>query len=139
MTRAGRLLLFIPAVIAATLWFRSYVRFDIVTARQCMVSSESGTLYFYDGVGQSPQYLSGPAGHAGRLESQFGAAYRPWLPLRTWRYNADRIVAIEWWALTAGCGLPAWWTVRHLQRTRTRGFEVREPPAEVHRPAATDR
>jgi hypothetical protein len=29
-----------------------------------------------------------------------GSTYRPWLPFWTGRFNGDRFVAVQWWAIS---------------------------------------
>jgi hypothetical protein len=80
-------------------------------------------VYLFDGSGSEAYYVSGTPGLYRRLEVETGSAFRPWLPLWTWRYNGDRFVVVQWWAITAaGAGL-AWW-VWWRRRGATRGFQV---------------
>ncbi len=127
MRRARHILPLLPALLAMSLWARSYCRFDIGVGRRWMLNSESGSLYFFNGAFvDTPSYISGPARTGGRFEAQTGGTYRPWLPIRTWNYQGDRIWAVGWWTITAVCAAPAWWTWRQRQRIGTRGFEVQE-------------
>jgi hypothetical protein len=96
----------LPALLAATMWVRSYRRFDFCVAHGWTLGSESGSLYIFDGSGSETYYVSGPPGSYGRLEVETGSAYRPWLPIWTWGNNGDRFVVVHWWAITAaGAGL----------------------------------
>jgi hypothetical protein len=123
MRRRLRILALLPALLAAAMWARSYWRFDFGVARGWTVGSESGSLYLFNGSGSEAYYVSGQPGSNGRLEVETGSAYRPWLPFWTWRYQGDRFVAVQWWAITAGGAGLAWW-VRRRRRDATRGFEL---------------
>jgi hypothetical protein len=96
MKRRLHILTLLPALLATTMWARSYWRFDFGVAHGWTLGSESGSLYLFNGSGSEAYYVSGPPGSYGRLEVETGSAYRPW-----WRYNGDRFAAVQWWGITA--------------------------------------
>jgi hypothetical protein len=93
MRRRLHILALLPALLAATMWARSYWRFDFAVARRWTLGSESGSLYLFDGSGSEAYYVSGPPGSYGGLEVETGSARRPWLPFWTWRSTA---IALLW-------------------------------------------
>lgn len=123
MRRHLHILALLLALLAATMCARSYCRFDFGVAHGWTVGSESGSLYLFDGSGSEAYYVSGTPGLYGRLEVETGSVHRPWLPFWTWRYNGDRFVVVQWWAISAaGAGL-AWWVWRR-RKSAVRGFDV---------------
>ena len=132
-------LAWLPAVLCAAAWVRSYWRCDVVgwggRGRGDVVMSELGGIYHLESVRADAGLTTTGAGVNGRLEEETGTVRRWWLPFRrwTWAYGS-RIAVVPHWLPTLALALPAAWLTRRWRRRpapglcRACGYDLRATP-----------
>ena len=129
--RLPLILALLLAIACASMWVRSYWRFDYFGTDAVVASSEFGSVYvWYDGLDFRHGYDTGKGGAYGRIETQYtNRVARRARSGRGGSTSGEGFFAIRWWTVTSVSALPAWWAWRRARRRRdgTRGFEVAGP------------